>query len=151
MLQDHVSSPVYYVVPRDHWVFESWPSLFWAALCLFSAPSIFYTVASTVTGYMLTHLCTLQSMVTLIGYLSPGRLSAGLISAFFLLTLSLVSGFPVLRWDMPAILSTYLGTISPARWVLPTLAAREYAEDALVASSAQHICRKNQVINKSGS
>ncbi|KAG8278097.1 hypothetical protein J6590_028923 [Homalodisca vitripennis] len=96
-------------------------------------------------GYMLVYLCTLQCLVTLLSYLCPGRLSAALLSALVVLGISLVCGFPVHRRDLSIPLDTQLAVISPARWILPTLAAREYTNDALVASSAQHICKKNQV------
>lgn len=95
-------------------------------------------------GYMLIHLVSLQCVVTLVSYLCPGRLSAGLLSAVTVLTLSLVSGVPLHRWDIPHYLS-HLGVASPVRWLLPTLVAKEYSENALAASSGQHICRKNQV------
>ncbi|XP_054275896.1 ATP-binding cassette sub-family G member 8-like [Macrosteles quadrilineatus] len=104
------------------------------------APDGFYVYI----GYMLVALCTLQSLTTLLGYLCPGRLSASLLSCLLILCLSLVSGFPVLRWDLPP-LSPHLAVLSPARWILAPLAGREYAQEAVIASSAQHICKKNQV------
>lgn len=108
-------------------------------------PLNYNVIVATFTGYMLVHLVTLQCLVTLLSLLCPGRLSAVLLSSLAVLALSLVSGLPVHRWDLPAPLEPYLGIASSARWLLPTLASREYSQDTLIASTAQYICKKSQV------
>lgn len=97
-------------------------------------------------GYMLVELSALQYLVTFISYICPGRLSGGIFSALVLTVLALVSGFTVHLWDLTKKWDRdWFGVISPARWVLPAIASREYSAEALEASSAQLICRNKQV------
>lgn len=73
-------------------------------------------------------------------------MTAGLLSGFVLTVLSLVTGYPVHLWDLTSVWERdWLGSLSSARWLLASLANREYSTEALAAISVQLTCRNKQV------
>lgn len=97
----------------------------------------------SVAGLMLVYLLALQMLITALGYLFKWRHIAAIVTGLIVTCLALVSGLPVHPADL-GVWCKWLGIISPVKWILPVLIAREYRPSAVASSVA--LCRNKQVI-----
>jgi ABC-type multidrug transport system permease subunit len=93
---------------------------------------------------MLVYLLALQMLITALGYMLKWKHIAAILAGLLVTCLALVSGVPVHPADL-GVWCKWLGIVSPVKWILPVLIAREYRPDA-VASNAG-LCRNKQVIS----
>jgi hypothetical protein len=91
---------------------------------------------------MLVYLLALQMLITALGYLFKWRHIAAIVAGLLVTCLALVSGLPVHPADL-GVWCKWLGTVSPVKWILPVLIAREYRPSAVASSVA--LCRNKQV------
>lgn len=96
----------------------------------------------SVAGFMLVYLLALQMLITALGYLLKWKHIAAILAGLLVTSLALVSGLPVHAADL-GVWCKWLGVISPVKWILPVLIAREYRPDSLAASTG--LCRNKQV------
>ncbi|PNF34419.1 hypothetical protein B7P43_G13248 [Cryptotermes secundus] len=96
----------------------------------------------TYVGLMLVYLLALQMLITALGYLFKWRHIAAIVTGLIVTCLALVSGLPVHPADL-GVWCKWLGIISPVKWILPVLIAREYRPSAVASSAA--LCRNKQV------
>ncbi|XP_069674878.1 ATP-binding cassette sub-family G member 8 [Periplaneta americana] len=93
-------------------------------------------------GHMLIYLLCLQMLVTALGYMFKWKHIAAMLAGLLVTCLALVSGVPVHPADLGA-WCKWLGIVSPVKWILPVLIAKEYRND--VVSSNTGMCRNKQV------
>jgi ABC-type multidrug transport system permease subunit len=91
---------------------------------------------------MLVYLLALQMLVTALGYLFKWKQIAAILAGLLVTCLALVSGLPVHTADL-GVWCKWLGLVSPVKWILPVLIAREYRPESLAASTG--LCRNKQV------
>ncbi|XP_063227752.1 ATP-binding cassette sub-family G member 8 [Bacillus rossius redtenbacheri] len=96
------------------------------------------------SGYMLLHLLAVQMLLTACGHALKHRRPAALLAGLPLACLSLASGLPAHPRDLGPWCS-WLGSASPARWLLPPLLRREHSAPALAGGGASLVCRSKQV------
>ncbi|XP_039296176.1 ATP-binding cassette sub-family G member 8 [Nilaparvata lugens] len=104
-------------------------------------PNGFHIYIST----MLVHMMCLYYTLRLISQLWRSRRTAAIASGLVLVVFSLVSGYPVYLADVPPWQANYFGLVSPVRWMMPSLLAREYSPVTLAAIASQMICNNRQV------
>nr|CAD7571110.1 unnamed protein product [Timema californicum] len=92
------------------------------------------------TGFMVLHLLANQMFLTALGYALKHRHVAAILAGLFLSGLTLVSGLPLHLLDV-GVWCQWLGTVSPARWILPVLLQREYSPLALSSSTSSLTCK----------
>jgi len=97
----------------------------------------------SVAGLMLLYLLALQMLITALGYLLKWKHIAAILAGLLVTCLALVSGLPVHAADL-GVWCKWLGVVSPVKWILPVLIAREYRPDSLAASTG--LCRNKQVL-----
>jgi len=97
----------------------------------------------SVAGLMLVYLLALQMLITALGYLLKWKHIAAILAGLLVTCLALVSGLPVHAADL-GVWCKWLGVVSPVKWILPVLIAREYRPDSLAASTG--LCRNKQVL-----
>lgn len=93
-------------------------------------------------GLMLVYLLTLQMLMTALGYLFKWKHIAAISAGLLVTCLALVSGLPVHTADL-GVWCKWLGVVSPVKWILPVLIAREYRPDSLASNTG--LCRNKQV------
>ena len=97
----------------------------------------------SVAGLMLVYLLTLQMLMTALGYLFKWKHIAAISAGLLVTCLALVSGLPVHTADL-GVWCKWLGVVSPVKWILPVLIAREYRPDSLASNTG--LCRNKQVL-----
>nr|QAV55728.1 ATP-binding cassette transporter sub-family G member 5 [Sogatella furcifera] len=105
------------------------------------APNGFHIYIST----MLVHMMCLYYILRLVTQIFHSRRTSAIISGLVLFIFSLVSGYPIYLPDVPNWQSNYFGLVSPVRWSMPGLLAREYSGVTLAAIASQMICNNRQV------
>lgn len=97
----------------------------------------------SVAGLMLVYLLALQMLITALGYLLKWKHIAAILAGLLVTCLAFVSGLPVHAADL-GVWCKWLGVVSPVKWILPVLIAREYRPDSLATSAG--LCRNKQVL-----
>nr|CAD7443049.1 unnamed protein product [Timema bartmani] len=92
------------------------------------------------SGFMVLYLLANQMLLTALGYALKHRHVAAILAGLFLSSLTLVSGLPLHLLDV-GVCCQWLGTVSPARWILPVLLQREYSPLALSSSASSLTCK----------
>nr|CAD7414107.1 unnamed protein product [Timema cristinae] len=92
------------------------------------------------TGFMVLYLLANQMFLTALGYALKHRHVAAILAGLLLSSLTLVSGLPLHLLDV-GVCCQWLGTVSPARWILPVLLQREYSPLALSSSTSSLTCK----------
>ncbi|KAL1464409.1 hypothetical protein WDU94_004059 [Cyamophila willieti] len=94
--------------------------------------------------YTILYLSCMQTLFITIGFLTPSRAVATLISGLVSSLIALTSGVPVHIKDLIPSLSLTT-QLSPARWIMLAVLSREYSPPVLSSYSANMLCRNKQV------
>ncbi|XP_017770298.1 PREDICTED: ATP-binding cassette sub-family G member 8 isoform X2 [Nicrophorus vespilloides] len=106
-----------------------------------------YTGFYVYIGIMLLYLSCMQIVATAFIYLFPFSTFSTILATLLTTAFFLSTGYVIHFRDI-AFYTKWLDYISPPTWLLPTLLAREYAQEAIASSSPTTLCRNKQVQHK---
>lgn len=93
---------------------------------------------------MLLYLFSVQAFITTCVYLFPSTGTTTFVASILLAVTYMVSGYPVSRKDLDEWLM-YIDYVSPTRWIMSLLTAREYTVEAVTSSAKATICKNKQI------